>query len=87
MVREYQIDHANDTLHDVWHCDSGAYATTNGDAWRLTNGNTLHIVGSMGQIEEYLPDCTVVWHLDFESNYLLGRGEFIEDLYTLLAPH
>jgi hypothetical protein len=40
-----------------------------------------------GQIEEYLPDCTVVWHLDFGSNYLLGRGEFVEDLYTLLSPH
>ena len=87
IVREYVIDHATDTLHDVWHCDSGAYATTNGDAWRLPNGNTLHVVGSIGQIEEYLPDCTVVWHLDFESNYLLGRGEFVEDLYTLLSPH
>ena len=53
----------------------------------FSNGNTLHIVGSIGQIEEYLPDCTVVWHLDFGSNYLLGRGEFIQDLYTLLSPH
>jgi len=87
VVREYAIDHGTDTLHEVWHCDSGAYATTNGDAWRLPNGNTLHVVGSIGQIEEYLPDCTVVWHLDFGSNYLLGRGEFVEDLYTLLSPH
>jgi hypothetical protein len=87
MVREYEIDHSADTLRDVWHCDSGVYASTNGDAWRLPNGNTLHVVGSIGQIEEYLPDCTVVWHVDFESNYLLGRGEFVEDLYTLLAPH
>ncbi len=86
IVREYEIDHSTDTLHHVWNCDSGAYATTNGDAWRLSNGNTLHVVGSIGQIEEYLPDCTVVWHVDFGSNYLLGRGEFVEDLYTLLSP-
>jgi hypothetical protein len=67
-------------------CDSEAYASTNGDAWRLPNGNTLHIIGAAGQIKEYTHDCSVVWHLDFGNDYLLGRGEFVEDLYSLVSP-
>lgn len=85
-VREYTVDHANQTLHQEWSCDSEAYASTNGDAWRLPNDNTLHIVGAAGQIKEYAPDCTVVWHLDFGDDYLLGRGEFVDDLYSLVSP-
>jgi hypothetical protein len=85
-VREYDVDHDNGTLNQVWACDSQEYASTNGDAWRLPNGNTLHIIGAAGQIKEYLPDCTVVWHLDFGNDYLLGRGEFVDDLYSLVSP-
>jgi hypothetical protein len=85
-VREYDVDHSDDTLHEVWHCDSGVFASTNGDAWRLPNDNTLHVIGAAGQIKEYLPDCTVVWHLDFGDDFLLGRGEFIDDLYSLVSP-
>jgi hypothetical protein len=86
VVREYEIDDASNTLTNVWTCDPGVRALTNGDAWRLPNGNTLHVVGSAGVIVEYQPDCTIVWRADFEDDYLLGRGEFIEDLYTLVAP-
>jgi hypothetical protein len=85
-VREYEVDPKAETLTQVWFCDSEEYASTNGDAWRLPNGNTLHVLGAAGQIKEYLPDCTVVWHLDFRNDYLLGRGEFVEDLYSLVSP-
>jgi hypothetical protein len=33
-----------------------------------------------------MPDCTEVWRLEFDNDYLLGRGEFVDDLYTLVAP-
>ena len=85
-VREYTVDHENGRLNQEWFCDSEEYAATNGDAWRLPNGNTLHVLGAAGQIKEYLADCTVVWHLDFGNDYLLGRGEFVDDLYSLVSP-
>jgi hypothetical protein len=85
-VREYEVDRENDTLHQRWYCDSEVYAVTNGDTWRLANDNTLHVLGSAGHIKEYAPDCSVVWHLDFGNDYLLGRGEFVDDLYSLVSP-
>jgi hypothetical protein len=85
-VREYEVDHDADALHEVWSYDPQVFASTNGDAWRLANGNTLHLLGSAGQINEVTPAGEVVWHVDFRGERLLGRGEFIEDLYTLVAP-
>jgi hypothetical protein len=70
----------------VWVFDPGVEADTNGDAWRLDNGNTLHVVGSSGNLYEVGPDSEVLWHLDFGGTHLLGRGEFIEDLYALVKP-
>jgi len=43
-------------------------------------------VGSAGHIKEANADSEVVWHVNFGDDYLLGRGEFIEDLYTLVSP-
>lgn len=83
-VREYEVDEGSGELIEVWHFDSGVYAPTNGDAWRLDNGNTLHVVGSAGVIFEVTDDETVVWEVDYHSERLLGRGEFIEDLYSLV---
>lgn len=85
-VREYEVDHANDLLHEIWTYPSDVVVNTNGDAWRLSNGNTLHLLGSAGQIKEINPLGETVWHLDFNDEYLLGRGEFIEDPYTLVSP-
>ncbi len=85
MVREYEVDHENAQLHEIWNYDPDVYAATNGDAWRLDNGDTLHIIGSAGQIIEVDSNGDYVWHVTFNSVRLLGRGEFIEDLYNLVA--
>jgi len=86
MVREYDVDHETGALHQVWSYDPGVYATTNGDAWRLTNGNTLHVVGSAGHVFEVDPDGNPVWHVTWHGTHLMGRGTLIDDLYTLVKP-
>jgi hypothetical protein len=89
-VREYEIDRVDEALHQVWHCDSGIYAQTNGDAARLPNGDTIHVIGTSSHIREYQPDCTVVWEIEFEygsgDGYNIGRSELLADLYTLVSP-
>jgi len=85
-VKEYEIDHDARALHEVWAFDSGVQANTNGDAWRLPNGNTLHLLGSAGWLVEITPDGQAVWSADFHGERLLGRGEYIPDLYALVKP-
>ncbi len=85
-VYEYEVDHNAETLTLIWSYDPGVHAQTNGDAWRLSNGNTLHLLGSASHIFEVDPNGETVWHLEFEGTRLLGRGEFIEDLHTLITP-
>jgi hypothetical protein len=84
-VKEYIVDDASESLTYVWGYDSGVRADTNGDTWRLDNGNTLHTVGSASQVKEVDMDGEVVWHVDFGNGKMLGRGEFIADLYPLLS--
>ena len=86
VVWEYAVDHKAQTLTELWMFNPGVHAVTNGDAWRLDNGNTLHVVGSSGHIKEATATGEVVWHVTFNDNHLLGRGEFITDLYTLVSP-
>ncbi|MFT5459697.1 MAG: hypothetical protein ACI9K2_006212, partial [Myxococcota bacterium] len=86
LVREYIVDEDDGLLRQVWMHDSGAYAATNGQAWRLDNGNTLHVIGSSSVIKEITPDNEEVWALAFESDRLLGHGQFIDDLYELVSP-
>jgi hypothetical protein len=83
---EYTVDHDAQTLHEIWENSSETYASTNGDAWRLTNGNTLHVVGAAGVVREVGADGNDVWRVDYHDDKLLGRGEYIEDLYTLVSP-
>lgn len=85
-VMEYDVDALNRQLHLLWSDNSNVYATTNGQAWRLDNGNTLHIVGSAGVLREVEPGGDDVWRVDFDGTHLLGNGFFVEDLYTLVAP-
>lgn len=85
-LAEYEVDHEAGTLTWVWGSDSGVYAETNGDARRLPNGNTLHVVGSTSEVREVTPEGVEVWRMDLGGLRLLGRGEFIEDLYPLLKP-
>ncbi len=86
LVREYEVDHEASTLRQTWSYDANVFASTNGDAWRLPNGNTLHLLGSAGELKEVTDDGTVVWHVDWHSEKLLGRGQFVNDLYTLISP-
>lgn len=83
---EYDVDRTNGTLHNVWGNSSDTYAETNGDAWRFDNGNTLHMVGSASVIREVDLDGEDVWRVDFNGSRLIGRGEFIPDLYALVKP-
>ncbi len=85
-LAEYEVDREKGTLTWVWGSESGVLANTNGDAWRLDNGNTLHVVGSASVIREVDPDGVDVWRVEFEGDRLLGRGEFIADLYDLVKP-
>lgn len=87
-VREYEVDHDAQELHQVWTFGEGGgvYASTAGEAHRLPGGNTLHNYGSGSQIKEVTADGDVVWHLDWGSSQLLGRTVFIEDLWTLMPP-
>jgi hypothetical protein len=87
MVREYDVNHGATQLEEVWNYDAEVYASTNGDAWRLSNGNTLHMVGSAGEGLEVDEDGDTVWHIDFGGTHLLGRGELLESLYPLVKPH
>jgi len=86
MVREYSVEHGSETLVEVWNFNPDVYAETNGDAWRLDNGNTLHAMGAASEIYEVTAEGEVVWWVDFHGSRLLGRGEFIEDLYALVSP-
>ena len=83
---EYAVDEAARTLRLVWSDASFVRADTNGQAWRLANGNTLHILGSASEIREVTPDHVDVWRVDFDGTRLLGAGEWLTDLYPLLQP-
>jgi len=85
-VVEYEVDHTLGTLTKVWAFDSEERAQTNGAAWRLENGNTLHIVGSAGHVKEANADSETVWHVNWGDDYLMGDGQFIDDLYGLVSP-
>ena len=86
MLREYTVDQKTGVLTSIWEYDPGIHAGTNGDAWRLDNGNTLHVIGSAGHVVEVTAEGEEVWHVTFNDNFLMGRGELIADLYTLVSP-
>jgi hypothetical protein len=83
---EYEVDEQAGVLTEVWSYDAGIHASTNGDARRLPSGNTLHAVGSAGQVHEVDADGQPVWVLDYQTTRLVGRAEFVTDPYALLAP-
>ncbi len=87
-AREYEVDHADEVLHEIWNHDhqGGGFGALNGDVWRLPGGNTLHALGSGGIVKEITPGGDEVWVLDFQAERLLGRVEWIDDLYDLASP-
>jgi hypothetical protein len=82
---EYQVDHGTRLLTQVWSYSPGVYARTNGDTWRLDNGNTLHTLGSAGHVFEVDPAGQPVWHLTYADQHMMGRSEWIPDLYALVG--
>lgn len=84
-VYEYAVDTEQGVLTELWSYDAGVHASTNGDVRRLPDGTTLFAVGSAGQVHEVAPDGTTVWLLDFQATHLVGRAEWVTDLYTLLS--
>jgi hypothetical protein len=85
-VYEYSVDDKAGVLTYLWEYDADAYASTNGDALRLPNGNTLHAVGSAGQIHEVDAQGNQVWVMSFGGTHLTGKAELIDDLYDLVSP-
>jgi hypothetical protein len=86
FVREYELDEDAGMLNQVWSHDSAVFAETNGQAWRLDNGNTLHVIGSGTSIKEITVANEEVWVVDFEGDKLLGHGQFMPNLYNFVAP-
>lgn len=86
VLLEYDVDRTNGVLHNVWENSSNVFADTNRDAWRYDNGNTLHMVGAAGVCREVDPAGNDIWRVDWHGEYLLGRGQFIQDLYSLIKP-
>ena len=92
-VREYEIDHENKVLRQVWAFgeDRGIEGKYAGEAHRLANGNTLHNFGTGARLREITPDGALVWDVKFPggntggNGRLQGRSVFISDLYDF-AP-
>jgi hypothetical protein len=88
VVREYEIDDANETLHQIWTVGQGEELTGNemGEAHRLPGGNTLHNFGTNAHLREYAPDGTVTWEIDWEIEQTVGRSApVLVDLWSF-AP-
>ena len=86
-VREYKLQMRDELLVEEWVYDSGVLASSNGHVERLPSGNTLHLLGSASQVVEVDRAGRRVWHIDFDGSRLLGRGEFLPDLYALMDPY
>ncbi len=92
-VREYEIDHDDRRLREVWRFGEGRgiHAQYMGEAHRLDNGNTLHVVGSAGHAVEVTAEGDVVWEADWPEYPGLaelhnGRTTLVSDLYALVGP-
>lgn len=88
VVFEYVVDDASRTLTEVWSFGVGedVYGSTNGEAHRLANGNTLHNIGASGRLREVTSQGDVVWDVGFGDGRLLGRSILVDDLYAFAEP-
>lgn len=85
VVREYAIDDATQTLHEVWNMDVGAdiYGYQMGEASRLPNGNTWHNFGQEARLREGTPDGAIAWDVRFVGAGAIGRSMPLTSLYDL----
>jgi len=90
VAREFTIDEASQTLHQVWSFgtaeDLWIYGENMGEAWRLPGGNTLQNYGSVASMREATPEGEVVWQVDWSRYHTIGRSTPIADLYAFVAP-
>jgi hypothetical protein len=84
-AREYAIDTRKATITETWSYDSGILAGFGGSVRRLSNGDTLHLLGESGNVLEVDASGTPVWRLELGAGHLLGSGAFVADLYDLLS--
>jgi hypothetical protein len=87
VVREYELDVANEQLVEVWSFGVGedVYGATMGEAHRLANGNTLHNYGSATRLREVTSTGEVVWDVSWPSvTEEIGRSTPLTDLYAFL---
>lgn len=81
---EWEVDDATQTLTEVWrYDDSPYYAAYGGEAYRLSNNNTLISYGTDGATREVTYDKEVVWDIEWETGPLMGHNTLIDDLYAL----
>jgi hypothetical protein len=88
VAREYEIDDATETLHQIhaWGIGDGLFGDVMGEAYYLPNGDLLHNTGGLARLREFAADdATVVWDVEW-ANDAVGRSMPIVDLYALEAP-
>ena len=87
VVREYEIDDANLTLHEVanWGVGEGLYGGVMGEAYYLPNGNIVRNTGGLARMQEFTPTQEIAWDVSFSAG-AIGRSTPIADLYDLKAP-
>lgn len=84
VVREYEIDSANQELVQTWTFGQGedVWAYVQGEARRMPNGNTLHNFGYNPRVREITPDGRVVWDMEWDGAGTIGRMSPISNLYA-----
>ena len=85
VVREYEVDEANQTLRLVWDfgVGDGVYGAQMGEAHRLPGGGVLHNLGTLARLREGTADGTVVWDVWWPMHDM-GRSVPISGLYDFL---
>jgi len=85
VVREYEVDDADEVLVEIWNFGfgHGIYGEYFGEAVRLPDGNTLHNYGTEVRIREATPEGLVVWDLEWDDTYSIGKMTPLVVLYAL----
>ncbi len=83
-VSEYAYDEEAGTLELVWTWSDpdNLFNPFFGDAEKLTE-TWLTTWTTLGRMQEISAEGDVVWRMETELGYALGRGRWVEDLYTL----
>ncbi len=85
IVREYEVDDANETLVELrsFGLGSGLFGEEMGEVTRMASGHTMHNTGTLPRIREYDVDGAVVWDFGWPDGDV-GRTTPLASLYVLL---